>query len=900
MQTDSQFRISKADNVTVDYYSELMNNYFPESSIKAGEDIRSLMVGEEKPMLFYLTKDKQLKAILRSEGSASGWIELSFSKKEVVSFEIEYNVDEESFQIAKVEDNKVWISDDIPLDTTQFETLDKSISWNSLEADTAKEKINKVSIGIEHVLFATTTENDDALYYVALLDDMEPARYTLAEHGQKIVQFELGQFLYNNGVFLLYDMEGARSMIFQSFPDEEYDKTTKSRFEAGEFINCFTLLKAENGNDIIYAAGNQIHEFNTIDGEQDFTVTTLPAKLDKIKKIRAARHENEKSVWALDSNGLHYQTNHFFDQSKQEFINDKWTLPILMAKDADQFTCLKGRGIRNHLFSINTKHGSELTLLWQDAVTTLWNSQKVTVKAADSLKEIESYSAHVRFKTKTVSKTFSGTNVKISADSNLFIYVNSQSYHIGPDHEATIQLGVVAEFTIIVPLSDIASSRIFLKADFLKKEETISLTGKAFERLQERIEKGNGLENLTKPDGSKLVPAGTNPDTIKNATNGIQQMFSIAKDMEQEANSKPIETSFSITNVGMKAASPGATGLQSSLPNHGITLGDFLHSIWNTATKAIDFVVKKIKEGVQFIIKIGEEIFEWVIKTFREIGSFIQKIFDAIKVFFEDLFEFLAFLFDWKSILDTKDAFKEFANNAIVSLKGEIKNIKKFIDATLDKEIAKFSPELVDIPDELSEIDPSAPSEDRDADPRSNWLNSKKEIISGGQQNSLASQIPKDFTTVIESFFQELKVIMEKAGAGFKLQFDIIFEGFKKVISGHMTFVDFLKLLLQKLAGLSLFLVKQLMDVILISLEKLIDVALVGLNKVWTIPLISDLYKEITDGSELTFIDVVCLFLAIPTTVLYKLGEGEAPFKNHKNKDAFVASGKTIFQLNLA
>lgn len=897
MNTNSKFRITKEDNVTVDCYSELMNNYFPESSIKAGEDIRSLMVGEEKPMLFYLTKDKLLKAILRSEGSASGWIELPFSKNEVASFEIEYNVDENHFQIAKVENNKVWISDEISLDTTQFETLDKSISWNSLEADTKSEKINKVSIGVEHVLFATTTSNDDALYYVALLDEMEPSKYTLAEHGETIVQFELGQFLYNNGVFLLYDMEGARSMIFQSFPDEDYDKTTKSRFEAGEFINCFTLLKAENGNDIIYAAGNQIHEFNTIDGEQDFTVTTLPAKLNGIKKIRAARHDDERSVWALDSKGLHYQTNSFFDQVSQQFINDRWTLPIAMAQDADQFTCLKGKGIRNHLFSINTKHGSELTLLWQDAVTTLWNKQTVTVKAVDSLKEIESYSAHVQFKSKTVAKTFAGTKVKISADSNLFIYINSESYHIGPEQEATIQLGVVPEFTIIVPVSDIASSRIFLNADFLKQKETVSITGKVFDRLQDRITKANGLENLEKPDGSSLVPQGTNPQTVQNAAEGIHQLFSVADTMKEEKGKGFKATSFAIK--GVNSGNATSLELQNSLPNHGITLGDFLHAIWDTATTVMDFVVEKVKDGVQFVIKIGNEVFAWVVKTLREIGSFIQKIFDAIKVFFEDLFEFLAFLFDWDSILETKNTFKDFANNAIVSLKGEIKHIKKFIDDTLEKEIAKFSPELVEIPDKLSKIDPSAPSEDNSADPRSNWLNSKKDVISGGKQNSLTDQIPKDLSSVIESFFHEMKVILEKTGAGFESQFHIIFEGFKDVIAGKLTFVDFLKLLMQKLAGLSLFLVKQLMDVILVSLEKLIDVALVGLNKVWDIPLISELYKEITKGDELTFIDVISLFLAIPTTILYKIGEGEAPFKNYNSRENFVASGKTIFQLNL-
>lgn len=893
MKTDPQFRITKEDNVTVDCYSELMNNYFPESSIEAKEDIRSLMIGPEKPMIFYLTKERKLNAVVRSEGITSGWTQLSLSQNEVTSFEIEYNVEEDSFQIAKVEDNKVWISHEITLGTTQFQTLDKSITWTSLTAATKEEQINKVSLGVEHVLFATTAKNKDATYYISRLDEMEVKQYTLPENGMKIAQFELGNFLYNKGVFLLYDLGKERSLLFQSFPDPIYDKTSKTRFELNEFINCFTLVEDKEGNDIVYAAGNTIREFATMEGSEDFNVTDLPVALNKIHKIRAARHENERSVWALDSQGLHYQTNHFFDQNTHEFVHNTWTQPILMVKEAEQFSCLRGKDIRNQLFSINTTHGSEVTWLWQDAVTTLWNQQNITVKAADSIKEIETYSAHIRFKSTTVTKTFAGTKVNISADTNLFVYIDSESYRIGPNQQATITLGVVPEFTVICPVSDIASSNIVLKADFLKNDKAISLNGKVLDRLQERIDSGGGLEGLKKPNGSTLVPEGTDSETLKSAAEGLKQLFSVTKNMEAEEKSSLQRATFNIqpANTGVISLS------QNVLAFNGITLGDFFHSVWDTAKSAFEFVVEKIKEGVKIIIKVGEQVFNWIVKTLHEIGRFIQKVFDSIKVFFKDLFEFLAFLFDWDAILETKNAFKAFTNNAIISLKDEVKHIKKFIDDTLNKEIEKFSPELVKVPGTVSEIDPSQPAEEREADPRSNWLNSKKDFIRGGQNSSTTPQIPTEFSDVLERFFKEMGSILAEAGSGFKLQVDIIFDGFKRVINGQLPFVDFLKLLLQKLAGLSLFLIKQLMDAVLTSLVALLEVAQVGLNKEWNIPLISDLYKTITKGDSLTFLDVICLFIAIPTTVLYKIGEGEAPFSNHKSKEAFIASGTTIFKL---
>ena len=783
------------------------------------------------------------------------------------------------------------------LSTTQFATLDKSISWSSIKAADTSEVINKVSIGEKHVIFATTTTQKDAKYYISNLDKLDPKPYTLPENGMKITQFELGNFQYNNGVFLLYDIGKERSFLFQSFPDPILDKTIKVRFECDEFINCFSLVESDNTNDIVYAAGTKIHQYTTGLNSNDFKVTTLPGQLGAIKKINAARHEDEHSVWSLDEKGLHYQTNHFFDQQSQSFKTGKWTHPILMAEDAEQFSCVKGNGIRNQLFSISTKYGSELTQLWQDATTTLWNKNTLTIKGLDSLKEVESYSAHIRFSSSAANKTFQGLNVKLSAESNLLVYVNSKSYHIGPNHEVSIPLNAAAEFTVICPVKDISTCRILLNAKFLEKTVAINLAQQVLEDLEKKITSGKALGSAKKQNGNLLVPEGTDSKTLNSAADGIKKMLSVAKTMEENTPLK--STSFSIGNVSQPTQMRGTIAASGSLSHNGLTLGDFLHSVWNSAKQAVEFVVEKIKDGVKFVIKIGEQIFNWIVKTIREIGSFIQKIFDAIKVFFKDLFEFLAFLFDWDAIVATKNAFKDFTNAAVLSLRGEIKNIKKFVDDTLDEQIGKFSPELVDIPDSLSKVDPSEPSKKNTADPKSNWLNSKKDYLNDSNGKPLKSQIPTEFSSVLEKFVRDLKDILIKSGEGFKLQMDIIFDGFKKVIEGKMPFIDFLKLLLNKLAGLSLFLVKQLMDLIFVSLEALINVALVALNKQWEIPIITPIYKKVTKSDELTFLDVMCLFVAIPATILFKIGEGKAPFGEGKTKEEFVKRGSTLFQLNL-
>ena len=102
MQKEQNNTVTKEDNVRISSYSELMNNYFPESSIEGGKEIRTLMVGPDQPLVFYQDKGSKLNAILRKEGSESGWVKIPLSKNSVKSYEFEYNKEEENLPKLKI------------------------------------------------------------------------------------------------------------------------------------------------------------------------------------------------------------------------------------------------------------------------------------------------------------------------------------------------------------------------------------------------------------------------------------------------------------------------------------------------------------------------------------------------------------------------------------------------------------------------------------------------------------------------------------------------------------------------------------------------------------------------------------------------------------------------------
>jgi len=304
MKSENDFTITKEDQVKVDFYSELMKNHFPETTIQAEHDIRSIMIAEERPMVFFLDKTNRFKAVLRKEGSTSGWIELSLSKNEVKSFELEYDIENESIRIAEVEKNRAWVSQELQLSTTDFENLEKIIKWDSYLAEDKKEVNEKVSVGVEHLLFATTAPGMDAQYHVARFDEAKASKFTLPEHGMKIVQFELGNFQYTRGVFLLYDIGKERSLLYQSFPDPEYGEYEQARFETGEKSDCFALLGGLSGQDTVYASGKNNFEFEPDNSVKGFSIAELPSSGLSTKAIRVARHGQERSIWTLHEDGL--------------------------------------------------------------------------------------------------------------------------------------------------------------------------------------------------------------------------------------------------------------------------------------------------------------------------------------------------------------------------------------------------------------------------------------------------------------------------------------------------------------------------------------------------------------------------------------------------------------------
>jgi hypothetical protein len=129
--------------------------------------------------------------------------------------------------------------------------------------------------------------------------------------------------------------------------------------------------------------------------------------------------------------------------------------------------------------------------------------------------------------------------------------------------------------------------------------------------------------------------------------------------------------------------------------------------------------------------------------------------------------------------------------------------------------------------------------------------------------NSITSNLGQDFTDAYQSFSNFLDSIAEQEG-------DILLQSIMVALEAGKTIV--------------LFIINVIEDILVAFLNAvgaMIQSLQSSLNKTYDIPFISWLYKEvITNGSDLTFLDLVSLFIATPVTIIYKVmfgGSSAAP-----------------------
>jgi len=903
---DNKQNLPQSSGVNINYHALLMENHIAESNLESSKGIKAVKTSEDFAALFFIDKKGSFKVVSHSADSNSAWIlnTLSPDGYEVTAFALYHDESSNQLTLAyarrKNSVSELLVSKAFDLGSVDLNKWEVNFDWANKVLERKERIIDHITMDAQGVLFSTHFKDTDAAHHYFKYPD-QPRNYTLPENGEQAQQIALGKAYDQYGVFLLYYIQNNKTLLFQSLEPDEYGEVLQHRLNTGANINNFDVQSNAEGNSVVYTAGNGIFRFPFVDESPE---TIVPSSdLREYFKIDSAEQGDSASIWVLGKQkgvgGLYYLSNQGYQpDGRTALVERKWTAPLQMHDYVDEFESVRGKNLINQLYlmgQVNAGDPLGLIHFWQDRISTHWHEHYLNIPNINQVRSIDSYTVDIKLETDKV-ELLVGKTMRLLAEENTALYINNRRRFLIAGQPILLPADEFS-FNIVYPTQSLAAPKLRLSADFIDGTLEIDPVKGVMSTLQQKLGSKEGLRNAKNEQGKALLTGTHDDDTLGKVAQSVQELAKVADKVEQKApqlRSSSVATATTgrdILSVNFATTAPVPT---SFIDNAANALGDLFHSLKKGFVELIDFVVSAAGEAYRFVVKIGNAILDFIVETAKAVVAFAEKVFEKIKVFFKNLYEFLAFLFNWDDILETKNTLKAYTLNMVDSFKNNIAVLQDYVDKVL-QDIQNNVRDQLEY-DKIQDARSTAKSAGNDS--RNEWVNSKKSYVAQSQSSGGGLNIPEALRGGLSDTFQKLLPYFQKYPQLLSDTFKGLGEKIMSFFKGEINIADLLKYLALSLADIGLEIVRDILHILFEGLKAAVGLVRDLLAEELEIPFFSALYKKIS-GSGLSLIDVICLLIAIPATVMYKIGEGDAPFKK-VDKQKFIESGKTAFELKLS
>ncbi|MFN3784612.1 MAG: hypothetical protein ACK4R6_11865 [Spirosomataceae bacterium] len=903
---DDKKSLLQKSGVTVNYHYELMQNYVPESIIDFGKGLKTIKETDDKVFLFFVDKSNFLQVLVHSDQEGSGWKMHRISEEgyEVTSFDVyESQVEENrvfriSYARRKDGNNQLFVSALLFVDQVDKEKWNCKYNWDNKIVLDRKREIDHITMDEIGVLYSTNFTKTDANFCHFKYAD-EPALYLLPENGTRAQQIQLGKANDDFGVFILYYVNNKKTLLFTPLEADEFGERTIERYSTGnditnEDITCFDLLPDSFGNSVVYVAGKGIYRFIDVETskgiQREKEEIVSPSHELSFSRLDASQFEKNVALWLIgksaNKSGLFYVNNRTYtNNSSASQVGKEWTRPLQMHANTDEFVSVKGPNLINQLYlagQTEDKKQEGLIHFWQDKVSTQWHEHFLNVDSLNETIEIESYTIELAFSSEKTDGLQDKT-LGIYSDENMVLYINNRRQFLLDKQPVTFDLAENQTINLVYPVKSLQAGKIILSGDFLDESIEIEPSSGSMKKLTTQLSSVDALKKATTQAGKPLV-SGVSEEELKNVAAAMEQMQTASDKFQEKSEMTMLRAA--LPELQIESFSPLGWAQNA--------VGDLYHAVEKGFETITSYVVEVVKEGYKIVLKIAGQVLDFIVDTAKKVVAFVEKVFNSIKTFFKDLFEYLAFLFSWDDIIATKNAIKGYTLNLMDSFEINVGNFQKYV-------IDLIQQAQNDVQSKLgieSLEDPRKTKNEGGTDSRLNWVASKKEYI-GKSRTQGINGLPNEIKDSFMNAFDEIAPYLIKYKDLLADSLSNIGEKFYAFFVGELSLLDFLNYLALSLANVGLELAKDLVTLLFNALKAAIRVIKETLVFSIEIPFFSALYKKISGGADLSIIEIVCLLIAVPTTVAYKIGVGEAPFKR-LNSQEFIDSGKMIFEIDLA
>jgi len=328
-----------------------------------------------------------------------------------------------------------------------------------------------------------------------------------------------------------------------------------------------------------------------------------------------------------------------------------------------------------------------------------------------------------------------------------------------------------------------------------------------------------------------------------------------------------------------------------------------LHTAWSDAEGEIQATIQSFQKSYQFVVHTVEDAAHVVLGILK---SVLQDVENAIEL----IIEALSWLFAWEDILATHNHIKSLINNAFSQLPILIGQVETETDAFFDDLQSQIDSDLSSLIHQISGTTLGGTAQNY-SDPnqtysngsdnysvQGNWIFHKAMTSALGTNGSVTVGTPPlALATVVsqqrltDAMLQFLETVAQDASVIAQNLVQLITDALNDLISlisdpASIRSAQLANLLgaIQNLADNLVQLGKAVANAFFTLLTDVAGTVQDALNTSIDIPIISWLYQLIT-GESLTILDLFCLIVAVPVTVVYKAITGSAPFSSARTLD---------------
>ncbi|HEX2202967.1 MAG TPA: hypothetical protein VHG91_06705 [Longimicrobium sp.] len=791
----------------------------------------------------------------------------------------------------------------------------------------------------EVLLVITAKEGDRITSYRVLPDstekDWKAQVLPFPENGKGVLGIAVGHLAslehiagrdIQGVLYTLYrDNAGTPNLVLTSFPDTLYNHEVPVEADTA----ALAVAPDGKGSTVLYTGGNGVWFYSVAaEMERDRRKALrmregVEAAAEGATPVHALVADSDTGgapeVWILREGGR-------LAFSRRGAA--AWSLPLPLAREAGEIASWRAAPEEPvELYYVSA--ADELHHLTQDPVTTNWLDTQVVLESTSRMVPFASYVTKATL-TGAEGGPAAGRKVRITASETTLVTVNGRAFFVGPAQAVEAETDGRGSVTVTNRVSRLSTPLLRLEADFLGHAVEIDPTAEVHAKLTE-LAKGDPRKlvdaKVTNARGERvplLTGKYADVQNVKVAYDVLNELLPLAR----PAGTDPgLRLAFRVGHDDPRAAGvylrARETGIAHRIDLSGVPAGwswgvDFrgerprfipgaelaarfagarervaevggLDDVW----EFFGNLFRAVKEGLiavgEFVLRTVEGVVELWIDGFRVVLEYVEQVWTAIDWFFTEvlgtaidkLLEWLGFIFDWDDILATHRALVAAFDTTIDTVIARIGGVEPSVAAFFQK----LEAELVggDLAGRLgtaagrmlertgTTVSRSTPA--NRPDPASDWIFDQ---LSGGAIFGGSPASP--FGAPLEERIVSLLGLVTGAAwdtlrEGFEAIQKTLTEDFDRLSAGELV-----KEVAAIVAATALAEVENavlgFLEVVKLVLDGVRDL----LEETWDVPLLSALYRWATDGSELSALDLACLILAIPTTVVYKIATGEAPF----------------------